>query len=73
MKQEFHEYRTSNAMDWDAAISLIRRLYRDGDYRMSLLFGCGCFFGLRISNLLSLTWSQLLDDEKVHHLWNENW
>jgi len=64
MKQEFHEYRTSNALDWDAAISLIRRLYRDGDYRLSLLIGCGCFFGLRISDLLTLTWSQLLDDDK---------
>lgn len=64
MKQEFHEYRTSNAMDWDSMLSLVRRLYRDGDYRMSLLIGCGCFFGLRISDLLTLTWSQLLDDEK---------
>lgn len=64
MKQEFHEYRTSNAMSWDAALTLIRRLYRDGDYRMSLLFGCGCFFGLRVSDLRTLTWSMLLDDEK---------
>ena len=64
MKQEFHEYRTSNAMDWDSMLSLVRRLYRDGDYRMSLLIGCGCFFGLRISVLLTLTWSQLLNDEK---------
>lgn len=31
---------------------------------MSLLIGCGCFFGPRISDLLTLTWSQLLDDEK---------
>ena len=64
MKAEFHEYRTSNAMEWDAAISLIRRLYRDGDYRMSLLIGCGAFFGLRISDTLSLTWSMLLNDDK---------
>ena len=64
MKQEFHQYRTSNAMEWDAAISLIRRLYRDGDYRMSLLIGCGCFFGLRISNTLTLSWSMLLNDDK---------
>ena len=64
MKQEFHEYRTSNAMDWDAALSLIRRLYRDGDYRMSLLIGCGCFFVLRISDILTLTWSMILDGDK---------
>ena len=64
MKQEFHEYRTSNAMDWDAMLSLVRKLYRDSDYRMSLLIGCGCFFGLRISDILTLTWSMLLDGDK---------
>ena len=64
MKQEYHEYRTSNAMDWDVMLSLVRKLYRDGDYRMSLLIGCGAFFGLRISDTLSLVWSQLLNDEK---------
>lgn len=35
-------------------IFLVRKLYRDGDYRMSLLIGCGAFFGLRISDTLSL-------------------
>ena len=44
MKQEYHEYRTSNALDWDTMLSLVRKLYRDGDYRMSLLIGCGAFF-----------------------------
>jgi integrase len=64
MKQEYHEYRTSNAMDWDVMLSLVRKLYRDGNYRMSLLIGCGCFFGLRISDLRTLTWSMLLNDDK---------
>ena len=64
MKQEFHQYRTSNALDWDTMLSLVRKLYRDGDYRMSLLIGCGAFFGLRISDTLSLVWSQLLNDDK---------
>ena len=57
MKQEFHEYRTSNALDWDTMLSLVRKLYRDGYYRLSLLIGCGAFFCLRISDTLSLTWS----------------
>lgn len=30
---------------------------------MSLLIGCGSFFGLRISDLLSLTWSMLLESD----------
>ena len=64
MKQEFHEYRTSNALDWDTMLSLVRKLYRDGDYRMSLLIGCSAFFGLRISDTLTLSWSMLLNDDK---------
>ena len=64
MKQEYHEYRTSNALDWDVMLSLVRKLYRDGDYRLSLLIGCSAFFGLRISDTLSLTWAMLLNDDK---------
>ena len=50
-------------MEWNTMLNLVRWLYRDGDFRMSLLIGTGCFFGLRISDLLSLTWSMLLDDD----------
>lgn len=64
-----HTYRTSDFMEWDIMLNLIRRLYRDGDYRMSLLIGCGCFFGLRISDLRTLTWAMLLDDD--HFTLNE--
>ena len=64
MKQEYHEYRTSNALDWDVMLSLVRKLYRDSNYRMSLLIGCSAFFGLRISDTLSLTWAMLLNDDK---------
>lgn len=64
MKQAIHKYQTSDYMEWDVMLSLIRKLYRDKNYRMSLLIGCGSFFGLRISDLLSLTWSMLLNDDK---------
>lgn len=59
-----NQYRTSDYIEWDSMLSLIRRLYRDGDYRMSLLIGCGSFFGLRISDLRTLTWAMLLDSDK---------
>lgn len=59
-----NSYVTSDYMEWDSMLSLIRKLYRDGEYRLSLLIGCGCFFGLRISDILTLTWSMLLDNEK---------
>ena len=50
-------------IEWDTAVNLVHRLYRDGDYRMSLLIGCGIFFGLRISDLLQLSWDMLLDGD----------
>lgn len=55
---------TSDYMEWDTMLSLIHKLYRDKNYRMSLLIGCGSFFGLRISDLLTLTWSMLLDSDR---------
>ena len=50
-------------IEWNVAVNLVHRLYRDGDYRMSLLIGCGIFFGLRISDLLQLSWDMLLDGD----------
>lgn len=47
---------------WDTMLSLVRKLYRDGNYRMSLYIGCGAFFGLRVSDTKRLTWSMLLND-----------
>lgn len=56
---------TADYLPWDSMLNLVRRLYRDGDYRMSLLIGCGCFFGLRISDLLTLNWDMLLSGETI--------
>lgn len=50
-------------IEWNTAVNLVHRLFRDGDYRMSLLVGCGIFFGLRISDLLQLSWGMLLDGD----------
>ena len=56
-------YTTAEPLDWDEAISLMNRLFKDRNYRISLLVGCGIFFGLRISDLLRLTWHELLDED----------
>ncbi len=54
---------TSDYVEWDTMLALIHKLYKNQEYRMSLLIGCGSFFGLRISDLLTLTWSMLLDSD----------
>ena len=58
-----NSYTTSDYLQWDSATTLVRKLYRDKNYRISLLIGCGIFFGLRISDLLRLTWNMLMNSE----------
>ena len=64
MKASNKAYKTSDYLEWDTATNLVRKLYKDHDYRMSLLIGCGIMFGLRISDIKQLTWSMLLDDDR---------
>lgn len=54
---------TADYLEWDVMLNLVRRLFKDGNYRISLLIGCGCFFRLRISDILSLSWDMLLDGD----------
>jgi len=58
-----HSNATADYLPWNDAMTLVRKLYKDGNYRMSLLLGCGFFFGLRISDLLTLTWDMILNKE----------
>lgn len=55
---------TADYIEWNTMLTLIRRLYKDGDYTMSLFIGCGCFFGLRVSDLRRLTWKMLLESDR---------
>lgn len=57
-----NSYTTADYIEWNTAINLVHRLYKDKDYKMSLLIGCGIFFGLRISDILQLSWDMLLDN-----------
>lgn len=51
---------TADYLQWDEAMNLIRKLVKDGNYKMSLLIALGCFTGLRISDILALRWKQIL-------------
>lgn len=45
----------SDYLRWDAMLNLVRKLYRDGNYIMSLYIGCGAFGGLCVSDTKCLT------------------
>lgn len=47
-------------INWNQAQTLIKALMSDADYNTALLFAAGFYFGLRISDILSLTWGQIL-------------
>jgi integrase len=51
---------TADFLDWNEMTNLVRKLENDNNYKLSFLVSIGCFFGLRISDLLSLKWEQIL-------------
>ena len=55
---------TADYLQWNEAMNLIRKLAKDGNYKMSLLIALGCFTGLRISDILALRWEQILSTEE---------
>ena len=52
---------TADHLEWSQAMNLVRNLFNDENYRISLLIAMGAFWGLRISDILSLKWEQVLD------------
>lgn len=52
---------TADYLVWSDAMNLIRKLTKDGNYKISLLIALGCFTGLRISDILALRWKQILN------------
>ena len=50
---------TADHLSWSEGMNLIRNLYNDGDFKISLLVSFGSFWGLRISDILSLKWEQV--------------
>jgi integrase len=55
---------TSDYLEWNQAMNLIRNLYNDENYKMSLLISMGSFWGLRISDILSLKWEHVLNKDE---------
>ncbi len=56
---------TADYLPWSDMTRLVKQLFADEKYRMSLFIGCGAFFGLRVSDLKKFTWAMLLDNDEV--------
>ena len=56
---------TTTHIEWDDFISLITKLEKDGHYKFCLLISIGVSTGLRISDLLNLTYSDLLSYDTI--------
>ena len=56
---------TADHLEWNQSMNLIRNLYNDGDYKMSLLVAFGSFWGLRISDILKLKYAQVYNQDEL--------
>jgi integrase len=54
---------TTCHLEWDTFVSLITRLENRGEYKFCLLISTGVFTGLRISDLLTLKYTDLIDKD----------
>ena len=57
------QYTTADYLPWSEAMQLVKKLYRDGRYRDSILVATGFMTGLRISDILRLTFADILNNE----------
>lgn len=55
---------TTSGIEWNSMLGLTQRLKRDKLYRDYLLITVGCYFGLRIGDLLSLRWEDLIEKDE---------
>lgn len=56
---------TTSGMEWNDFLELLNRLHTDGNNRFYLLIGIGCYTGLRISDILTLKWTDVLNKDTI--------
>ena len=56
---------TTSGLDWNIMLGLSQQLKTDKLYRDYLLITIGCYFGLRIGDLLSIKWIDIIDKKEI--------
>src|ERR1035437_9252368 len=55
---------TTSGLDWNSMLGLLVRLKQEKNYRAYLLIATGCYFGLRIGDLLNLKWIDVFEKDE---------
>jgi len=56
----------TSGLEWNTMLGLLVRLKNDSKLREYLLIATGCYFGLRVGDLLRLKWNEVLDKEEFN-------
>lgn len=56
---------TADYIQWDEMLNLVRKLYNDQKYQMSLFVSLGSFWGLRVSDILNLKWEDIINKDEI--------
>lgn len=56
---------TADFLPWHDVLALIQRLEREQKNELAMLVACGAYTGLRISDLLKLTWKQIIQQQHI--------
>jgi integrase len=59
-----HTKTTTSGLEWTSMLGILVRLKQEKDHRAYLLIATGCYFGLRIGDLLNLKWVDLLEKDE---------
>ena len=59
-KDKRQKTNTTQPIDWEQAQSVLKLLKFDEKFNTLLMFAFGFYFGLRISDILNITWNQVM-------------
>lgn len=60
-----NQHTTADFLSWKENKRVIKKLYDNGDYYYCLLFVIGTHFGLRISDIKTIKWDDLIRKERI--------